>query len=219
MRCCQKNVVFRQRTSIVCKMYPHSLSEDKTSSAGPAHSFETSSNAMLIWKGLLSSSVAFTFVFIQIQKAPNIAALTNTMLIHRNCLRFQYHLDFSPDMSLLWYVVKSLLSLLTKTRFSNYMWWGRLILWHHSCAIGKTFGAILKLERKGFQGAKIFPSLYFSKGLKFFWGIRKKAILSDLFPEWPMHNLRNFLLSTTLTSLVIAVNPANRKNDDVHRGV
>ena len=174
---------------------------------------------MLIWKGLLSSSVAFTFVFVQIQKAPNIAALTNTMLIHRNCLRFQYHLDFSPDMSLLWYVVKSLLSLLTKTRFSNYMWWGRSILWHHSCAIGKTFGAILKLERKGFRGAKIFPSLYFSKGLKFFWGIRKKAILSDLFPEWPMHNLRNFLLSTTLTSLVIAVNPANRKNDDVHRGV
>ena len=109
-----------------------------------------SSNAMLIWKGLLSSSVAFTFVFVQIQKAPNIAALTNTMLIHRNCLRFQYHLDFSPDMSLLWYVVKSLLSLLTKTRFSNYMWWGRSILWHHSCAIGKTFGAILKLERKGF---------------------------------------------------------------------
>ena len=150
MRCCQKNVVFRHRTSIVCEMSPHSLSEDKTSSAGPAHSFETSSNAMLIWKGLLSSSVAFTFVLIQIQKAPNIAALTNTMLIHRNCLRFQYHLDFSPDMSLLWYVVKSLLSLLTKTRFSNYMWWGRSILWHHSCAIGKTFGAILKLERKGF---------------------------------------------------------------------
>ena len=145
----------------------------------------TCSNAMLIWKGLLSSSVAFTFVFVQIEKAPNIAALTNTMLIHRNCLRFQYHLDFSPDMSLLWYVVKSLLSLLTKTRFSNYMWWGRSILWHHSCAIGKTFGAILKLERKGFQGAKIFPSLYFSKGLKFFEESERKLFYLIYFQSDP----------------------------------
>ena len=87
-----------------------------------------------------------------------------------------------PYCDTLW---KSLLSLLTKTRFSNYMWWGRSILWHHSCAIGKTFGAILKLERKGFQGAKIFPSLYFSKGLKFFEESERKLFYLIYFQSDP----------------------------------